>query len=95
MADTGNYQQPANSPLRTAEGFAAEFGLPYKKKKRRWNVTETGFERASSAGKGDHARGQTPTERDRYRGNFDDLDWGNYPEEERCPARNVDEEPTG
>ena len=57
MAD--HIQNP-NSPLRTPEGFAAEFGLPFKKKKRRWNVTEDGFARVSAAGKGDHRRDDTP-----------------------------------
>jgi hypothetical protein len=95
MAATGDHIQNPNSPLRDPERLAAEFGLPYKKKKRRWNVTEDGFARTSDAGKGDHARGQSPEELARYKRNYVDLDWNNYPEEDRCPARNADEEPTG
>ena len=82
MADTGNYKQPANSPLRTAEGFAAEFGLPFKKKKRRWNVTESGFERAPAAGKGDHRRSTTAEDRAKFDEKFQELDWNNYPKTE-------------
>ena len=82
MADTGNYQQPANSPLRTAEGFAAEFGLPFKKKKRRWNVTEKGFARVSGAGKGDHRRKESAEDRAKFDEKFQDLDWDNYPKKE-------------
>lgn len=83
MADTGGYKQPANSPLRTAEGFAAEFGLPYKKKVRRWEVTESGFKKVNNgAGKGDHRRKETAEDRAVYDKKFQELDWNNYPKKE-------------
>lgn len=85
------YQQNPNSPLRDPERLAAEFGFPYKKKKKRWEVTEDGFKRTSEAGKGDHARGQTPTERERYREGYDLIDW----EDDKCHAEAVDAEHTG
>ena len=78
----GDYKQNPNSPLRTPEGFAAEFGLPYKKKKRRWNVTEGGFKRVSSAGKGDHRRTSSAEDRAKFAENYDKIDWK---KEEKTP----------
>jgi len=84
------HMQNPNSPLRTPEGLAAEFGLPYKKKKRRWNVTADGFKRVSDAGKGDHARGQTIAERQRFSENYARINWKDY----KCPAKDVADAPT-
>lgn len=72
MAD---YKQNPNSPLRDPKRLAAEFGLPYRTKKRRWEVTESGFRRTSEAGKGDHRRGQDPESTERFRTNYDKIDW--------------------
>ena len=80
----GEHRQNPNSPLRSPERLAAEFGLPYKKKKRRWNVTEKGFERVSGAGKGDHRRGQDPESEAKYQAGYDQIDWSDDGKEDRC-----------
>lgn len=84
-----DHQQNPNSPLRDPERLAAEFGLPFRKKKRRWEVTADGFKRTSEAGKGDHARGQSHAERKRYREGYDLINW----KDDECPARDAAREP--
>lgn len=91
---TGDYVQNPDSPLRDPERLAAEFGLPYRKKKRRWEVTEGSWKRVSEAGKGDHARGQSPEERARFNKNYDLIDWSDDGKEDSCPA-DVQAEPDG